>query len=304
MDISHDRNGRPRWSLLRGRVLWRVLRTDPTQEYLVYVPRSGGVGAPVLASVHGVSNNASEQARMFAPFCEKFGVVLVVPRFTNEHHRDYQRLGRGGRGARADLLLNDILSEVASLTGADVTQFCLFGYSGGAQFAHRYLMAHPHRVARAVVVAAGWYTFPDHRQRFPYGIRPTRRLPGVSFNPEEFLHVPVDVLVGARDVGQANLRRTERTDKQQGSSRLERARNWVEAMRAAAEAYGIEPAVTFSEVPDVNHDFRRFCERGRLIERMFWSLFGVSVDLPGTRTEIRRFDGADLGEDRVNLESV
>lgn len=304
MDIAHHGNGQPRWSLLRGRVLRRVLRADSTQEYLVYAPRSGGEGAPVLASVHGVSRNAFEQARLFAPFCEKFGVVLVVPRFSSEQHQDYQRLGRGGRGIRADLLLNQYLSEVASLTGADATQICLFGYSGGAQFAHRYLMAHPHRVARAVVVAAGWYTFPDHRQRFPYGIRSTRLLPGVSFNPEEFLHVPVDVFVGARDVGSGNLRRTERCDEQQGTTRVERACNWVAAMRAAAEAYGIKPAVTFTEVPDVDHSFQRFCQHGALIERVFWSLFGVGVGLPGIPSEKGRFQDSDAGEDKVNLENV
>ncbi len=304
MDLTHDENGQPRWSLLRGRILRRVLRRDPTQEYLVYAPRSGGVGAPVLASVHGVSHNAFDQARLFAPFCEKLGVVLVVPRFSSEQHTDYQRLGRGGRGVRADLLLNQCLAEVASLTGADATRICLFGYSGGAQFAHRYLMAHPHRIARAVVVAAGWYTFPDHRRRFPYGIRSTASLPGVSFNPEEFLHVPVDVFIGAHDVGQANLRRTERTDSQQGVTRVERARNWVAAMRAAAEGYGIEPVVTFTEVPDVNHSFQRFCERGRLIERMFWSLFGVNVGSDGTRFENRLSNGTDSGKGRVNLEDV
>ena len=277
-------NAQPRWSLPSGRVLLRVLRADPVQEYLVYVPRSGAVDAPVFASVHGISRNAFEQARIFAPFCEQFGVVMVVPRFARGQHHYYQRLGHGGRGVRADMVLNQILLELTSLTGADTTQIYLFGYSGGAQFAHRYLMAHPHRVVRAVVASAGWYTFPDHRQRYPYGIRSTRSLPGISFNPEAFLHVPVDVLVGARDVGSAKLRSTERIDKQQGRTRVDRARNWVSAMRAAAEAHGIEPTVTFTEVPKTDHSFRRFCERGALVDRVFSSLFGINLELPAKRS--------------------
>ncbi len=304
MNAVQHTNAQSRWSLLRGRVLLRVLRADPTQEYLVYVPHTGAAGLPVFASVHGVSRNAYEQARVFAPLCEQFGAVLIVPRFTHDQHRDYQRLGRGALRVRADTVLHQCLAEVASLTGADATQILLFGYSGGAQFAHRYLMAHPHRVARAVVAAAGWYTFPDHRRRFPYGIRSTHSLPGVNFNPEEFLHVPVDVLVGARDVGLANLRSTERLDRQQGRTRVDRARNWVAAMQAAADAYDIESAVTFTEVPDVDHSFKRFCQRGALVERVFSSLFGVGLEQPQGGSENGRYNGTDLGDGMMTFESL
>jgi pimeloyl-ACP methyl ester carboxylesterase len=163
------------------------------------------------------------------------------------------------------------------LTGADVAQIRLFGYSGGAQFAHRYLMAHPERVARAAFAAAGWYTFPDDAQRFPYGIRPIRSLRGVTFNPEKFLRVPVNVLVGERDVDSAKLRRTERTNAQQGANRVERARNWVAAMRAASAVYGIDPRTELTLVPEVDHSFDRFCREGALVDRVFAALFPGNV---------------------------
>jgi pimeloyl-ACP methyl ester carboxylesterase len=246
----------------------------------VYVPSSATHEAPILACIHGLSGNSHEHARAFSRFCEAAGVVMVTPKFTAEQHADYQRLGRLGRGVRADVCLDRCVTEVVSLTGADATQIYLFGYSGGAQFAHRYLMAHPHRVAGAVVVAAGWYTFPDTRIRFPYGIRPNRKLPGLSFNPEEFLRVPVAVLVGEYDVTQAkNLRSTERVVEQQGENRVQRARKWVATMRAAAEAYGLEPSVTYTEVPAVDHSFTQFCQRGALPQRVFGALFGVSTGI-------------------------
>lgn len=268
-----------RWSLPRSRILQRVLQADPSQEYLVYVPRSGAYEAPILAAVHGIARNAAEQARVFSLHCEMAGIVMVAPKFTAEQHADYQRLGRLGRGVRADRVLDRCAAEVASLTGADATQIYLFGYSGGAQFAHRYLMAYPHRVARAVVASAGWYTFPDTRIRFPYGIRPNRRLPGVNFNPEEFLRVPVTVLVGEHDVARASLRSTERVNEQQGENRVQRARKWVATMRAAAEAYGLEPRVTYTEVPATDHSFTQFCQRGALAERVFHALFEVSTEM-------------------------
>ena len=261
------------WSLPTGRVLRRVLQADPMQEYLLYIPSSGGAEAPIFVAVHGLACNPDELARVFSPRCETAGVVMLAPIFSTDEHGDYQRLGRVGRGVRADIALDRCVAEVVTLTNADAGQLHLFGYSGGAQFVHRYLMAHPHRVAAAVAASAGWYTFPDMKERFPYGIRSQRRLPGVNFNPEEFLRVPVTVLVGRDDVNAEHLRSTPRVNRQQGKNRIERARNWVAAMRTATTAYGYEPGVTCVEVPNVDHSFTKFCERGALPERVFAALF-------------------------------
>src|SRR5262245_27992916 len=141
------------------RVVRRMLRANPRQEYFLYVPSSGGARAPLFVTVHGISRNAQEHATLFSRHAEAYGVVLVAPYFAEGQHGDYQRLGRAGRGGRADATLDSIIVEVASLTGASTQKIYLFGFSGGAQFAHRYTMAHPRQVARAAVAAAGWYTY-------------------------------------------------------------------------------------------------------------------------------------------------
>ena len=233
-----------RWSLPRGQVLRRAREDDPARQYFLRVPIA---------------------ARP----------VLVAPYFSHGHSADYQRLGRTGRGPRADAALHAILEEVAWLTGASTARIHLFGFSGGAQFAHRYAMAHPQRVARAVVAASGWYTFPDSRTRFPYGIRSSRDLPGVRFDPEEFLRVPITVIVGDRDTSSEDLRSTRRASRQ-GADRVERARNWVEAMRAAARACRYDPAVTLDLIPGGDHSFASLMESGGLGERVFAALFGAS----------------------------
>ncbi|MFO7541435.1 MAG: hypothetical protein R6W97_01315 [Thiobacillus sp.] len=256
----------------------RSLRSDPNLEYLVYVPTAGAIDAPVLVAVHGVSRGWNEQAATFVAHCESHGVVLLAPSFSGEAHGDYQRLGREGRGQRADLFLHRCLQELTSLTGADTTQFRLFGHSGGAQFAHRYLMAYPHRVARAMVAAAGWYTFPDAGLKFPYGIQSSRRLPGIVFNPEAYLRVPVTVLVGSEDVHSKNLRSSERVNAQQGRTRVERARNWVTAMEAQAHLYGIEPQVSLVELPGSGHSFEELCRQGALVERLFRPQFDAPLE--------------------------
>src|SRR5688572_24572297 len=263
----------PRWSSRRGRILHRALRNDPTTEYYCFAPASSKEGSRVLTVIHGISRRALDYAQIFAPYCEDHGVVLLVPHFA-EHHRDFQRLGRQGRGPRADEILHQCLSEVGSLTGANVAEIYLFGYSAGAQFGHRYVMAHPHRVAGAVLAASGWYTFPDAEQRFPYGILPTRKLRGIRFTPEEFLKVPMEVLVGSEDLDSMNLRSTPRVMNQQGANRVERARRWVEAMQEAAKARALPPLTTYTEVPGISHDFDEFCRHGGLASRVVLSLFG------------------------------
>ena len=268
----------PQFTLPRGRRLRRALVSDPTQEYILYIPKSAPkTGARVMVSLHGISRNAHQHASVFTPMCEEYGVVMLVPIFTEDLHKDYQRLGRAGRGTRVDLLLHRFLIEVRFLCGADVTQTYMFGFSAGAQLAHRYLMAHPHRVARVVACAAGWYTFPDAKQRFPYGIRPVRNLPGITFNPEEFLQVPIDVLVGAEDTTLKHLRSTERTVAQQGVTRVDRARAWVKAMQKAAKRFSVEPRVTLTEVDGIAHSFTKFCEVGGLVEHVGRYLFGTDA---------------------------
>jgi poly(3-hydroxybutyrate) depolymerase len=269
--ISSSHKG---WSLRTGHVLRRVLRSDPAQEYFLYVPSTGGSGAPLLVAIHGISRNSREQAKRFSDLAETHGVVLVAPHFSEDRFSDYQRLGREGRGTRADLALANIVEEVAWLTKAATTQFYLFGFSGGAQFAHRYAMGYPDRVAGAVIAAAGWYTFPDAQQRFPYGIRPNKELPKVRFDPEEFLRIPFTVIVGEHDTEADGVRRTERVDTQQGTTRIDRARNWVAAMQRAAQTFGLPTLVAFQMIRGGSHSFEDLMDHSAFGEQVFESLFG------------------------------
>jgi poly(3-hydroxybutyrate) depolymerase len=261
-------------ALPHGRILQRALVDDPEQEYLLYVPPRCREGCPVFVAVHGISRNAREVAAAFAPYTVAHGVVMVVPVFPEVSHPDYQRLGRNGRGPRADLLLDAMVEEAGRLTKAETSRFYLFGYSGGAQFAHRYMMAHPHRVAAVVSASAGWYTFPTLRRRFPYGIRPSPDLAGVRFDPEEFFTVPVTVLVGDADTTEEGLRRRRRVDRQQGRTRVERARNWVAAMtQVAAAKYGMQPQVQFELIHGGGHSFAELMRDRAMGDKVFAALF-------------------------------
>jgi poly(3-hydroxybutyrate) depolymerase len=262
--------------LPRGQVVRRTLRADRNQEYLVYVPRQAVRGAPILVTVHGISRNVDEHAKLFAPHAEEHDVVLIAPFFTTGRNAGYQRLTRDGAASRADHALDAIVAEVAAATGADGRRFRLFGFSGGAQFAHRYTLAHPERVISAAIGAAGWYTFPDPRTPYPYGLGPSDDRSNLRFDPARFLRVPIAVFVGREDIaGGESLRRNPRVDRQQGTTRLERARRWVAAMNQAARSHGLPPPASFHEVAGIEHSFRQFMKEGDLGERVFAALFDL-----------------------------
>ncbi len=244
-----------------GRPLVCQLRDDPGQRYRLYHPLTPPRG--LLVSVHGISRNAREHLKLFRPWAEHLGLVLVAPLFDRRRCQDYQRLGRTGRGLRADRLLQAIVAEVAERCRLSDDHFHLFGYSGGGQFAHRFAMAHPDQVNTLAVGAAGWYTFPDPAVRYPRGLAPCRRLPDLRLEPERFLRIPTLVAVGSDDDRpDPELNLHPRIVRQQGGSRLERGRRWIAAMVEAARRQGLATPYRFEVIPGVGHDFRQCMERG------------------------------------------
>ena len=280
-----------RIAMERGIVKKCRLQSDLQQSYFLYIPQRIEDHAKIFVTVHGISRNAKQHARKFAAFAEKYGVILIAPYFPEDQFPDYQRLGR--KGKRADIALNAIVAEVAQLTGADASKFYLFGYSGGAQFAHRYMMAYPHRIAKVALGAAGWYTFPDQLLKFPKGIMQSHSLPLVRFNPEQFLQIPVCVLIGERDNRRDNeLNQSSRIDRLQGRTRLERGKRWIEAMTAQAHASGLSTSYSLELLPDSPHSFSISMRRGEMGEKAFDFLFADDATIPSCEHRQLTFSSA------------
>ncbi|MEW5757245.1 MAG: PHB depolymerase family esterase [Pseudomonadota bacterium] len=255
-----------------NRIRERLLGGEEALRYFLFEPSAGSANAPVLVTVHGISRNAATHARRFSHLAERYGVVMAAPLFDEQRYPGYQRLGL--RGQRADLALNRLLDEVTQLTGADTERVFLFGYSGGGQFVHRYAMAYPHRVAAIAIGAAGWYTFPDPTRRFPYGIGPHPKLPGMTFQAAAFLSIPAYVLVGKEDTTRDKaLRQSSNLDQQQGHTRFERGQRWVSAMEQAARRHGLDTEFRFIALPETDHSFSRSVKAGGMAERVFQRFF-------------------------------
>lgn len=229
--------------------------------------------AKVLVLVHGIARNAELIIRTFWKTAKDQNLILVAPLFDRENCTDYQRLGRNGKGPRADLSLKCILHDVAARTGWQGKRAAFFGHSAGAQFVHRYMFAHPQTVACAALSAAGWYTFPSNKV-FPRGIQPTRKLPDLHFEPSRFLRIPTAVFVGLEDViRDETLNAGPALDRQQGVNRLERARNWVRAMQVSAQRMNLPSRLELFELEKVGHDFEQAVWISGLHQRVIeWTL--------------------------------
>jgi len=218
---------------------------------------------PLVVAIHGISRDAKEMAELLLPEARARDYALLAPHFEPAAYDDYQRLGRRGRGARADLALIEAWKRLEAAADCEFGPIYLLGFSGGAQFAHRFVMAHPGRVDAATIASAGWYTDPAPRRRYPTGLRVDGELAGVRLEPLRFLRVPMLVTVGTRDTKRdASVRSNPRLDERQGRNRFERAKRFCQKMGEAAATRGIESRTSLIEIPNAGHSVSQCVEHG------------------------------------------
>jgi len=254
----------------RGRRVLRTLEGADGGKFFLQVPAGWSPGGPVLIAIHGISREARQQIDLFAAHAALHRCALIAPWFRDDDYAGFQRLGLDGRGGRADRFLLRILAAFDELfeCATPASARFLFGYSGGAQFAHRFALLHPGHCAALVLGAAGWYSFPDPAIAWPRGLAawPGDRQPDLA----AWLRLPMLVLVGRRDTERDEVLRTGRAlNRQQGRHRLERARRFVGAVNAAADAAGCVAPARLEVLPGVGHSFIDAVTLGGLAERTF-----------------------------------
>lgn len=237
--------------------------------YLLALPHRIDARTPLIVSVHGVTRQPVEHALAFAPLTRRADAILVVPFFSQSEHRRYPQLAHPRTGRRADLALIALLDSLLRSLGLGPRRIHLFGYSAGAQFAHRFAMAHPERVAALGLGAAGWYTMPDEASPYPAGLQGACRALGAPVDLPRFLRLPMRVWVGDRDDEiDASLRTDPHIIDSQGTSRIERAQRWVSALREAAAARGQPLDLELELLPRAGHSFTQCVRRADLAQRV------------------------------------
>lgn len=237
----------------------------------IAMPETLDPALPPLFAIHGILRDARGMLDEISTRIAEASRIIVAPVFDEANWRGYQRLvGR----RRADLALLSLVKSIKLSGLANIRSFDLLGYSGGAQFAHRFALLYPHLINRLALCSAGWYTFPDNAP-YPYGLSvPKTKVSGFTThtrkNLARFLRLPIDVYVGERDTEiDANTRTGAAIDRQQGRNRVERAANWVDALGRVAAAHGLQAKAKLTVLKGCGHDFRQCVRQGNLVERLF-----------------------------------
>lgn len=220
---------------------------------------------PVIVLVHGISRNAVEHVARASRTPGLADRILIAPLFEPEQFGRYQQLDRAEGGERCDLALIALLDDLQN-QGLNTARVTMFGFSGGAQFAHRFALFHAERLVALSLAAAGWYTMPDSDAAWPMGVD----MSGTEFpdaKPSALLDLPVQVMIGRGDrLRGKSVRTSAALDAAQGRHRLARARRFFEALRTMADEAGLPRRARLDLLGADRHGFGSYADGGRMLE--------------------------------------
>ena len=209
-------------------------RVDQRFGFCLFVPDDLGPGrAPLVVVQHGTDRDFMHDRDHLQSFAEEHRVVLLAPLFPAGIIEPGDLDGYkfiDFHGIRFDQVLLAIVDEVAERWPVDVARFYLHGFSGGGQFAHRFLYLHPDRLAGVSIGAPGRITRLDDTLPWWTGTQDWEERFGRPIDLDAVRRVPVLMVVGDRDIPRVD---------------------GLRALQRSFEAHGI--GVRLEIVPGVGH---------------------------------------------------
>jgi len=226
--------------------------------YALYVPKDHTPDAdplPLAVIQHGTGRSAELYRDRWKPFAIEHRCVILTPLFPagliepGELH-SYKFLEF--HGIRFDLELLHIVDEVGARFNTVTSRFFLHGFSGGGQFAHRFLYAHPDRLSGVSIGAPGRITQLDDSLPWWLGTGGFFEKFGIRVDVDAMRRVPVQMVVGTEDTETWEINNPGGPNwldgvAETGSTRVER----LETLRDNYRSHGIE--VRWDVVPGVGH---------------------------------------------------
>lgn len=181
-------------------------RRDARFAYALYVPhrldRMDRTKTTILVSVHGTGRMQSLYRDLFAEFAEYNNCIVLAPLFPANVLQDgnlsgYKYMREGD--IRYDLIMLDMIDQVAAQYGVPGERVLMFGFSGGGHFTHRFTILHPHRIRAASVGAPGSVTLLDPGRPWWVGVKDCREIFGIDVDPDGVRGLPMHFVVGEAD---------------------------------------------------------------------------------------------------------
>ncbi|KAK0109500.1 hypothetical protein ONS95_002189 [Cadophora gregata] len=202
-------------AFLTGTIPFRTLQSDSRVTYKLYIPPSHlnpnprdpsntQQLLPLLVVIHGTSRKASELVESLIPFAEEKRCAVLAPMFPMgiegmEDVDSYKVLK--SKSLRSDLAVLSMLDEISTRwPGISTDKIFLCGYSGGAQFAHRFMYLYPDRLHAVSIGAPGSVTLLNGDMDWPHGIKNTSEAFGIDVEPANIATIPdIQLVVGEND---------------------------------------------------------------------------------------------------------
>ena len=228
-------------------------RADPRFSYCLYVPDEI---RQICVYVHGTYRDAALYRDHLSDFAIRNRVLLICPFFPAglidpDDVDNYKQLFF--RGIRFDLILLDMVEEIRERYDVTHVGFMLGGFSGGAQFAHRFAYLHPGFVQALSLAAPGRVTLLDDSLDWWSGIRDVEQLFGQVIAADALRDMPIQLLIGENDDAKITTNEGD-TDWAPGANRAGITRRQrLESLYRQYQQIGCD--VRIEVVQDCGHDW-------------------------------------------------
>lgn len=251
-----------------GATVTSACQYDQRFSYSLYVPQHFSTANArdfrLLVGIHGTDRARHRLLDRFRGFADRHNHLVLVPLFParivdGRDMDNYKYLLY--RDIRFDLILLHMIQEVIVRYQLVPAGLSMFGFSGGAHFAHRFLLLHPEQLHAVVVAAPGSVTRINDDSEWWVGTADTEALFGKPVDPAAIRKVRIHLVVGRDDTKTAGIMHVPGSSRwmsganRAGGNRIER----LQSLRDNLESHGIESDLAILD--GVAH------EEGPLIDR-------------------------------------
>ncbi len=239
----------------------------PDVELLYKLPKEINKDTKVLFIIHGASRDVNKYLEAWIDDAENKNIILVAPHFTKDSFKYYSTLGLASSSGK---MMDDSKTNLSNSIGLffnifkskyslSTDKYLIFGFSGGSQFVHRYMMyGKDTRIEKAVLGSAGWYTFLNN-EPFPFGIK---NMPLDKKRIDWFLSREVLFILGKsdNDPNHPTLNSNKKAI-EQGEHRYERGQNYFNNLTHYAEQSKTPFRWRYKSVEGLDHNTEEMTDK-------------------------------------------
>ena len=242
-----------------------VLHLFKDKDLYIHVPPQADPLKPmrVLYVLHGMGARGDAFAQSLLADADRNNWIVVAPTMA---YQDYMQTALVmDDDLKISQMLVDTLSVLPTRLNLRIKQHVLlYGFSRGAQLAHRFALLHPERVETVAMLSAGSYTLPMEHAKddatkllpFPFGVGDLQKHLGHPLDAVDFRQISFWIAVGERDNQPGDVPRS--FDPYVGQTRVDRARAFTNALTSL----GVNARLVI--FPNTGHEMTSEMRKGAL----------------------------------------